>query len=180
MNKAIKYFLFALLTVVGTQVQATVISYDRTDLGGGSWQYDYTVDNDSLGHSIFELTIYFEVGLYSNLVAHSEPDGWDPLVIQPGSFDGLNDGFYDALSFTGIDAGSSAGLFSVRFDWEGSVDNLAGQRFEIIDPEDFVEPRDFSVLDEGITVASSVVPVPAAAWLFGSGLIGLIGYARRR
>jgi hypothetical protein len=26
----------------------------------------------------------------------------------------------------------------------------------------------------------TVVPVPAALWLFGSGLIGLIGVARRR
>ena len=26
----------------------------------------------------------------------------------------------------------------------------------------------------------SVVPVPAAVWLFGSGLIGLVGLARRR
>ena len=28
--------------------------------------------------------------------------------------------------------------------------------------------------------AASVIPVPAAAWLFGSGLIGLIGVARRK
>ena len=27
---------------------------------------------------------------------------------------------------------------------------------------------------------TAVVPVPAAAWLFGSGLIGLIGIARRK
>jgi hypothetical protein len=29
-------------------------------------------------------------------------------------------------------------------------------------------------------VQSTVVPVPAAVWLFGSGLIGLIGFARRK
>ena len=29
-------------------------------------------------------------------------------------------------------------------------------------------------------VVTSVVPVPAAVWLFGSGLFGLIGIARRR
>ena len=29
-------------------------------------------------------------------------------------------------------------------------------------------------------VRTSVVPVPAAVWLFGSGLIGLIGVARRK
>jgi len=32
----------------------------------------------------------------------------------------------------------------------------------------------------GATVTVSAVPVPAAAWLFGSGLIGMVGIARRR
>lgn len=31
-----------------------------------------------------------------------------------------------------------------------------------------------------ITVEASVVPVPAAVWLFGSGILGLIGVARRK
>jgi hypothetical protein len=31
-----------------------------------------------------------------------------------------------------------------------------------------------------VTVASTVVPVPAAVWLFGSGLIGLVGISRRK
>jgi hypothetical protein len=40
-------------------------------------------------------------------------------------------------------------------------------------------------LTDGVTSAqfagsTAVVPVPAAAWLFGSGLIGLVGLARRR
>lgn len=33
---------------------------------------------------------------------------------------------------------------------------------------------------EGTVVAASTVPVPAAAWLFGSGLMGLLGMVRRR
>lgn len=32
----------------------------------------------------------------------------------------------------------------------------------------------------GVQVAASAVPVPAAAWLFGSGLLGLIGVTRRK
>ncbi len=31
-----------------------------------------------------------------------------------------------------------------------------------------------------LTITTSAVPVPAAVWLFGSGLIGLIGIARRK
>jgi len=43
---------------------------------------------------------------------------------------------------------------------------------------------DFATSDTGITSGffggSTVVPVPAALWLFGSGLLGLIGIARRK
>ena len=33
---------------------------------------------------------------------------------------------------------------------------------------------------DNVIVNASVVPVPAAVWLFGSGLIGLVGFARRK
>lgn len=60
-------------------------------------------------------------------------------------------------------------------------------RFEL--PETGIPSSLFSGLDDGasnIRVGSalvrdvSVVPVPAAVWLFGSGLIGLVGLARRK
>jgi hypothetical protein len=37
-----------------------------------------------------------------------------------------------------------------------------------------------STTSYSMTVSNAVVPVPAAAWLFGSGLLGLVGIARRR
>ena len=36
----------------------------------------------------------------------------------------------------------------------------------------------FDILD--VDDASTVIPVPAAAWLFGSGLLGMVGVARRK
>ena len=33
---------------------------------------------------------------------------------------------------------------------------------------------------DGFTIGVTAIPVPAAAWLFGSGLVGLIGLARRK
>lgn len=39
---------------------------------------------------------------------------------------------------------------------------------------------DYAVHLEGIISSPSAVPVPAAVWLFGSGLLGLIGIARRK
>lgn len=34
--------------------------------------------------------------------------------------------------------------------------------------------------NSGGSIAVSSVPVPSAIWLFGSGLIGLVGFARRK
>jgi hypothetical protein len=39
---------------------------------------------------------------------------------------------------------------------------------------------DFTNTYEGAIINPSAVPVPAALWLFGSGLLGLVGVARRR
>jgi len=38
----------------------------------------------------------------------------------------------------------------------------------------------FSYNGGGLVFAPSSVPIPAALWLFGSGLLGLIGLARRK
>ena len=35
-------------------------------------------------------------------------------------------------------------------------------------------------ITDTVTVNVNAVPIPAAAWLFGSGLLGLIGFARRK
>ena len=71
------------------------------------------------------------------------------------------------LSFTALNPGvttTDLGFFENQPTWvdENDVD-LASQ------------PRYI-----GATVTVSAVPVPAAVWLFGSGLIGLVGIARRR
>ena len=36
------------------------------------------------------------------------------------------------------------------------------------------------VVDAGVVNTTSVVPLPAAAWLFGSAILGLLGVARRK
>ena len=53
----------------------------------------------------------------------------------------------------------------------------------VITPENL---GDYEVFREGNSevgiymVRTSAVPIPAAVWLFGSGLIGLVGMARRK
>jgi hypothetical protein len=60
--------------------------------------------------------------------------------------------------FEGPDAASNAGEWLVA--WTNKND----------------EAHDLSHL----SVYAPVVPVPAAVWLFGSGLLGLVGVARRK
>ena len=150
---------------------ATSINYDVLNIDGNTWEYTYTVNNDTLGFDIDEFTVYFDHGLFENLIATSTPASWDPLVVEPGNFFN-NNGSYDALALAGgIAPGSSVGSFSVRFDYLGAG-TPGSQLFEIVDP------ITFDLLeDQGQT---SLIPVPAAVWLFGSGLISLLVASRRK
>lgn len=49
-----------------------------------------------------------------------------------------------------------------------------------IGPIDGIDLLAGSVLIDDVTLNANVVPVPAAVWLFGSGLVGLVGVARRK
>lgn len=151
-------------------VHATTVIYDVTNISGNRWENTYTVANDTLSIDIEEFTIFFTVGDFENLAVGSAPANWDPLVIQPDTVF-PDDGFYDALALSaGIAPGSSLGGFSVQFDYLGTG-TPGSQLFEIINPDTFES------LDSGFTQA---VPLPAAVWLFISGLIGLIGMGRTR
>ncbi|MBT8438954.1 MAG: VPLPA-CTERM sorting domain-containing protein [Gammaproteobacteria bacterium] len=70
---------------------------------------------------------------------------------------------------------SSSGVASFDLEpWQGLV---LGLQFELID-------LSLGSIDSTATVSNlaltQVVPIPPAVWLFGSGLIGLIGIARRK
>ena len=82
--------------------------------------------------------------------------GWqldlDSLVVESDS----NAGFLH-LSGTGSVSGNGEALTDA--DWSFSAHNTTSYT---------------------MSVTATVVPVPAAVWLFGSGLLGLAGYARRK
>jgi hypothetical protein len=114
------------------------------------------------------------------LIRPIPPDGWTDVFnvsfqttyAQPG---GLVQG---SLIFTpGADArGELVPLDNVTADFllEGSLLDI---NFTVLDPNRFRYTLDGTafMLPEDL-----VIPIPAAVWLFGSGLIGLIGLARRK
>ncbi len=145
----------------------TRISFEAEDFGNGQWEYTYEVSNfslsvDSLPAAIEEFTIWFDSGLYTNLVVTTpQPlsNGWNEIVWQPEPV--LHDpGAYDALvllSNPGIEAGQSVKGFSVSFDWLGQ-DTPGPQYYEIINPDTF------ETIDAGDTL-----PEPATILLLGLG-----------
>lgn len=65
------------------------------------------------------------------------------------------------------------------FDVIGDDPNGSGYTLNVFwEPPYVVEPFHLGLYD--VLPASSAVPVPSAVWLFGSGLLGLIGVARQR
>lgn len=151
---------------------ATTVFHNVNDLGGGIWEYDYTVANDTLTSDIEEFTIYFEYGFYDNLrVTTPLAVSWDELTVNPDLIFGFpEDGFYDALSLvSGIAPGNTKSGFSVTFDWLGSGTPVS-QYFEV------VSSTTFDVIDSGNT---SRVPEPSALLILGTGIAGLVGLSRR-
>lgn len=72
--------------------------------------------------------------------------------------------------------------------FEATLDEVGLQTFTFINiislDDSFLDPGlfdpDLSNNQASLEVTISAVPIPAAAWLFGSGLLGLIGVVRRK
>jgi len=168
-NKYTKQFICGFLFFASTfSAHASTITTESSNIFGNTWENTYTISNDTLATNIDEFTIFFDVNLYKNLALIAAPVNWDPLVIQPDP--ALpDDGFFDALALgTGIVPGDVLGGFIVQFDYLGAGYPRNSQLFDIIDP------LTFAVVSSGTTVVTGI-PLPAAIWLFGTGIFSLAG-----
>lgn len=166
--------MLALLTAIAAFVpaaHASTITYTATDVGGSTWQYDYSLTNNSEPSDIGEFTTFFTLSQYSNLSVESSPGNWSSIVAQPDP--GLPaDGFFDGQALdAGLAPGQTQGGFAVRFTWLGQGAPGA-QTFNIVDPSTF------ATLEAGTTTL--VTPLPASFLLMLSGMAGLALCARRR
>jgi len=140
----------------------TQIRYDLTDLGPGRWEYTYEVSNINLAVPIEEFTIWFDYGLYQNLLI-TTPDppagNWDEIVWQPEPLL-WDDGGYDAIARNhSIGVGENVHGFSVSFDWVGQGEP-GPQHYEIVNPVTY-----------NTIVSGYTVPEPLTVLLLGMGAL---------
>lgn len=85
--------------------------------------------------------------------------------------------YYTAM----VPIGDPSGFGGVRYrlGFDGGLASASLRSAGLSESVVFLDDDSGAVLS-GVIGSSSVVPVPGAIWLFGSGLIGLLGFARRK
>ena len=196
--------IFGLTVLVASESQASIMIIPDPTFGPGSVLRDTDTNLDYLRLSY--TMGYSYAGIEAELGAGGDFDGWtiassDQMLSLGDSF-GLTNGATTVpqLSkasqlrdwfcplFTCVNTSSThvyaRGLVTDLY--TDDVQHLAfsiGERFNVSPPEvDFRISGYGPVSDtnEEVFLVRTVVPLPAAAWLFGSGLLGLIAVARRK
>jgi len=164
----------------------TSVEYQATNLGGGMWQYTYTLEGTALGVNQ-AFSVLFDFTSTSNLTDTStdatNPSSlaatdWASFVLQgSGSGELASDGVYTALSLTG--ASGSTDSFTVTFDYLGS--GAPGSQAFSIDQYDSSGDL-ISNVQTGQTVpftSTTAVPEPESGLLLALGVALLLGVALR-
>jgi hypothetical protein len=151
--------------------------------GGCNTNYQHQVDNysyDDMVLFVFDNTMTFndivvdpylttdtDVTFWIGNITSSDLTGLDDVtLLTTGGFSSPIDQLFYGATTTPQTIDLFGGL--------GNALLIGGQRDSgAPDDDDF-----FKI--SSLTVTTTVVPVPAAVWLFGSGLIGLAGFARRK
>lgn len=142
--------------------------YFETDLGGGSWQYDYTFTNSSdPGYDLYD--VYFDLNPSVTMGIGGLPFGWDGFGdLGVGEVFSL-DSVYDVLP------GHSLNGFRFTFDAQVGPLQFTGV---FTNPDDPLNPTVVAGLLSG--PAASAVPEPSIALLLGTGLASTALLKRRR
>ena len=164
-KRFIAVIICLLVMLFSGQVFSAVISYELTELGSGSFQYTYTVENNILDGPLKLFTVWFDESLYLNLAITSPASinsRWDQIILLSSGF-GVPLG-YDASALSdGIAKGQMEKGFAVKFDWLGT-DLPGSQYYEVFDTVSY------DVLEQGYTV-----PEPATILIITLGSASLLG-----
>ncbi|MDH5571229.1 MAG: PEP-CTERM sorting domain-containing protein [Gammaproteobacteria bacterium] len=167
-NAATVSFNSALTTVnPGDSFSLTIqgSGFDPIVGGGLNLSFDASVlqvNSVTINQSVFEFYLGggVEEGILDNSFGSLLNTSFNTFMGASGNFDIMD------ISFTAIGAGTSNLVLSESLLWV-FADTLGGYYGD-------------QVAFESAAVTVSAVPVPAALWLFGTGLIGLAGVVKRQ
>lgn len=181
--KIYKIVLAGILSLVATSTFASTVAFEPEINSDNTFEnVDFFYNLDA---SKYQLAMFNTADLSGTALEIDDGQhvAFDPSIPGPGPFTAenldtsLTVGGYVSSSLTMAPV-FHLGLYDIANDIWLMVDhvdarNASETAFNVF----FGTPGNLFAVD---MVVSSEVPVPAAAWLFGSGLIGLVGIARRR
>ncbi len=182
----IKQFVLATALLVPGLVHAAVIlpGLDIVEMGSDSGA---TVTNSSFSIEATAFQIVFDD---SSLNIDITDEAFI-LTSNTGSYTpagGFGSGSFGGTFTVGVDGGLLAGTFDA-LQVSGLGENLYNFNSDLVFTSGSLMGGFYGGRIEGAIIGSTlqaklgevtVVPVPAAVWLFGSGLLGLVGVARRK
>ena len=167
-----RYFLLLLLLIYSGFAHSDVISlsHDLTLPAAITSNTEFVVDFGMPGDRLDVTEIFVNATFSNNL--------WDPLETLRLSYRGDPLLVWPSYAFS-TKTSSGAASFSLLVDDFNDItidnDGLALFRVSMGGDGAYFESLSFTA-----NATISPVPIPAAIWLFGSGLLGLIGVARRK
>ena len=174
-------------TGTACDVAESQMSVDVNDIGGG--QIEFVFNNTGSDVSAFIADIYFYDSMYIDGTTAAIENGTGVSFSSGAKPNHLPSYKKEDIAYTadsdpsvaknGVQAGENLGVTFDLLDGVSYADALAA----LTDPDpEFVIGIHVQGLPYGQSesLITTVVPVPAAAWLFGSGLLGLASIARRR
>lgn len=166
-----------------------ILSWGNVNAGtaglAGVWDFSGNGDfYDSAGTSSWTATesVTGTFDFDSGVVSLNSFQFDSPLWIN-GALDDLGDGTYRAYFPDFIFVGGAPGAWEISEFAFGAADLITTPVGDAVVPSNMVigAPSDtFIGFNLSGSLVVTVVPIPPAIWLFGSGLIGLIGFARHK
>lgn len=180
MKNVIKVLLVCYLSIVSMTVNAATIN-GSFGIGGALTATLAPLGADLSDVTAISLSSVFGsavngVGDASNVTFFSAGAGGSTVSLAglvPNVFFTIEGWSFELTSLSIIDQASD--LLTLK-----GAGRLSGNGFDTTDAIWSFSTRSLNSYDMSIETVITAVPVPAAVWLFGSGLLGLVGVARRK